>query len=101
MALSDGSSAQKIVWVCQYHTCRKQGSEQVLAAFQSDPVPDLVVTGVSCMGQCGNGPMVRVLPEDIWYWQVSVAEVPAIIERHLIGGQPIAAMRYPYAPDRF
>jgi (2Fe-2S) ferredoxin len=44
--------------------------------------------------------MVRVLPEDIWYWQVQAEEVPAIIERHLLGGQPVAAMLYPkFHPD--
>lgn len=47
------------------------------------------------MGQCGNGPMIRVLPEDVWYHQVRPDEVPAIIQRHLIGGQPVQAMLYP------
>ncbi len=46
------------------------------------------------MGQCGNGPMVRVLPDDIWYGQVRPDEVPAIVEHHLQNGQPIRAMLY-------
>ncbi|MFM7447312.1 MAG: (2Fe-2S) ferredoxin domain-containing protein [Leptolyngbyaceae cyanobacterium] len=101
MSPGDRNAAQKTVLVCQHHTCRKQGAGQVLAAFQAQASAGIVVTGVSCMGQCGNGPMVRVLPEDIWYWRVCAVEVAAIVERHLVGGHPITAMLYPYAPDRF
>jgi (2Fe-2S) ferredoxin len=39
--------------------------------------------------------MVCVLPENIWYWRVTAVEVPAIVQRHLLGGQPIKAMLYP------
>lgn len=46
--------------------------------------------------------MVRIVPEDVWYWQVRAEEVPAIVQRHLIDGHPIVAMLYPkfHPPDR-
>ena len=86
-------SPQRIL-VCQNRTCRKQGAEKVLAAFQSQPVPGVTVTGCGCLGECGNGPMVQVVPDQIWYNQVHPDEVPAIVKRHLRGGQPVAAMLY-------
>lgn len=67
----------------------------MLAAFQAHPVPDVVVTGSKCLGQCGNGPMVLVIPEEIWYSRLQPSEVPALVERHLRQGQPVAAMLYP------
>lgn len=67
----------------------------MLAAFQASASPTIAVEQSPCLGQCGNGPMVRVLPEDIWYWRVNAAEVPAVIQRHLVDGQPIKAMLYP------
>jgi (2Fe-2S) ferredoxin len=83
------------VLVCQGRTCKKAGAESVFQAFLAQPVAGVEVIGTSCMGQCGNGPMVRVLPDEIWYCQVNFEEVPAIIARHLRGGQPVIAMLYP------
>lgn len=80
--------------VCQNRTCRKQGAAKVLAAFQSHPVTGVDVIGSHCLGQCGNGPMVVVLPEQIWYSRVQPVEVLALVERHLRGGSPVVAMLY-------
>jgi (2Fe-2S) ferredoxin len=73
----------------------QQRSAEVLAAFQAAVIPGVTVVGSSCLGQCGNGAMVQVLPDAVWYWRVLPAEVPAIVDRHLIKGQPITAMLYP------
>ena len=81
--------------VCQNRTCCKQGARKVLAAFQAHPVTDVAIISSSCLGQCGNGPMVLVTPEQVWYCRVQSSEVPALVERHLIGGHPVAAMLYP------
>ncbi|TAF03019.1 MAG: (2Fe-2S) ferredoxin domain-containing protein [Nostocales cyanobacterium] len=84
----------KFVQVCQHRTCRKQGAAEVLAAFQALPVPDVTVTGTGCLGQCGNGPMVLVLPDMVWYNRVLPQEVPQLVEKHLLGGQRVKPMLY-------
>lgn len=81
--------------VCQHRACRKQGAAKVLAAFQAQAPTDVTVVSSACTGQCGNGPMVRILPDDVWYWHVQPDEVLAIVQRHLGEGQPIRAMLYP------
>ena len=78
--------------VCQNRTCLKQGSAQVLSAFQATPIPQAEVVASQCLGQCGSGPMVRVLPDEVWYDRVSPAEVGAIVDRHLLKNQPVTAM---------
>jgi len=82
------------VLVCQHNACRKAGAKQVLTAFQKLPLMNVKIEPVRCLGQCGNGPMVLVLPEGIWYGKVAAAEVPAVIEQHLQCGKPIKAMLY-------
>mgnify|MGYP006269269039 CR=1 FL=1 len=82
------------VLVCQNRSCKKQGGDKVLAELRSHPVTGVEIEASSCLGQCGNGPMVLVLPEQIWYSNVNPEEVPAVVERHLKGGQPITAMLY-------
>ncbi len=81
--------------VCQNRTCCKQGASVVLAAFQAHPVPGVTVTGCGCLGQCGNGPMVLILPDEVWYSSVYPDEVPVVVERHLLNGRPVTAMLYP------
>ncbi|MBD1924789.1 (2Fe-2S) ferredoxin domain-containing protein [Trichocoleus sp. FACHB-90] len=90
----EGNSSPTEVLVCQNRSCRKLGAVKVLAAFQALPVPGVTVTGSQCLGQCGNGPMVLVLPEQVWYSRVHPDEVPAVVERHLRGGRAIASMIY-------
>ncbi len=88
---------KQLVIVCQNTACRKAGSANVLKAFETaiaDADVDVELEGRRCLGQCGSGPMVLVLPDQIWYERVQPAEVPAIVQRHLRDGQPIQAMLY-------
>ncbi|MBW4537532.1 MAG: (2Fe-2S) ferredoxin domain-containing protein [Myxacorys chilensis ATA2-1-KO14] len=82
------------VRICQNKSCRKLGAAKVLAAFQAHPVAGVEIESSRCLGQCGNGPMVLVLPEQVWYCRVSPEEVDAIKTRHLINGRPIQSMLY-------
>jgi (2Fe-2S) ferredoxin len=91
---TDPPTYTRVVLVCQNRTCRKQGAAKVLAAFEAASIADTKVIGTGCLGECGSGPMVRVLPDDVWYSHVQPAEVSLIIEQHLVGGEPIAAMLY-------
>jgi len=84
----------KYVRVCQNRTCKKQGAVKVLAAFEENPVSDVTVISSSCLGQCGNGPMVLILPEKIWYSNVRPSEVKKVIEQHLLGGCIVEQMLY-------
>jgi (2Fe-2S) ferredoxin len=47
-----------------------------------------------CFSQCGNGPMVVVYPEGIWYAAVSPADAREIVEHHLVGGEPVERLRF-------
>jgi (2Fe-2S) ferredoxin len=78
----DCSESARRLLVCQNRGCRKQGSAEVLAAFER-------------LGQCGSGPMVLVMPDRIWYSAVHPTEVPSVVERHLRGGRPVVSMLYP------
>lgn len=91
----DLSESSKQVLVCQSRSCRKQGAAKILTAFQSLPVTEVTVRTSGCLGQCGNGPMVLVLPEETWYSSVQVGEVSTVVERHLQGGRPVYSMLYP------
>jgi (2Fe-2S) ferredoxin len=84
----------KYVRVCQNRTCKKQGAVKVLAAFEENPVSEVTVIGSSCLGQCGNGPMVLILPEMVWYSLVRPSEVKMVVKQHLLGGCIVEEMLY-------
>ena len=46
-----------------------------------------------CLDQCEHGPNVVVYPDVVWYGGVTEADVNEIVERHLIGGEPVERLR--------
>ncbi|NJN58684.1 MAG: (2Fe-2S) ferredoxin domain-containing protein [Leptolyngbyaceae cyanobacterium SL_5_9] len=82
------------VLVCQNKTCRKQNAAKVLAAFQAHLIMDVTIIASGCLGQCGNGPIVLVLPDKVWYARVHPDEVHTVVEHHFRQGQPVQAMLY-------
>lgn len=91
----DSPEASRQILVCQSRSCRKLGAAAVLSAFQALSVTEVIVSGSGCLGQCGNGPMVLLTPEQIWYSAVHASEVPTVVEQHLLGGCPVKSMLYP------
>jgi len=47
-----------------------------------------------CFSQCGNGPMVVVYPDGVWYAAVTPADAAEIVDSHLLAGEPVERLRY-------
>ena len=74
--------------------CRARGSVEVAAAFKKnlyDRGLKRIVRAnkAGCLDQCARGVTVVVYPEGIWYGGVTVDDVDEIIERHVLGGEPV------------
>lgn len=70
------------VLVCQHTTCMKDGAAAVMQALQAQPLSNVEIVASSCMGNCGNGPMVMVLPDQVSYSHVRSRDVAAIVAHH-------------------
>lgn len=46
-----------------------------------------------CLDQCEHGPTVVVYPEAVWYGHVKPSDAEAIVEEHLVGGEPVERLR--------
>jgi (2Fe-2S) ferredoxin len=75
------SSAQRQVLVCQHKTCRKDGAARVLQTLQGQQTSAIAVVSSGCLGNCGNGPTVLVLPEQTLFSRVQSPDLPAIMSR--------------------
>jgi (2Fe-2S) ferredoxin len=76
----------KHVAVCTNQTCAESGATAVMEALRNterDADCDARVTRSSCLGQCGDGPIVAVYPDGIWYGGVTADDADRIVTSHL------------------
>ena len=48
-----------------------------------------------CLDQCEHGPTVVVYPDTVWYGFVTEADIPEIIQSHIIDGVVVERLRLP------
>jgi len=44
---------------------------------------EVMVSNTGCLGLCEKGPIVVVYPDNVWYGNVTQADVARIVEEHL------------------
>lgn len=51
-----------------------------------------------CLDQCEHGVTVLVYPEQVWYGGVTLADIPELVEKHLVGGEAVERLMIPGQP---
>lgn len=64
-ASSRNQAAPEEVRVCTNRTCRRQGSFETLHILSGIAPPNVAVNSCGCLGRCGAGPNVVVLPAGV------------------------------------
>ncbi len=75
-------------------SCARSGGAEVRAALKAAIQArglqlQIRANAAGCLDACEHGVAMVVYPEGIWYGGVTVADVPEILEKHLVGGQPV------------
>ena len=78
--------------------CSARGSVALRAAFklrlaQKGLEGKVRANKSGCLDSCEQGPTVVVYPDAVWYGGVQLSDVDEIIDRHLIGGEPVERLR--------
>ncbi len=53
---------------------------------------DIRANAAGCLDQCAHGVALVVYPEQVWYGNVTVADIAEIVERHLVGGEVVTRL---------
>ena len=83
--------------------CKAKGAEAVRDEFKKR-LYEIGLKGVvrannsGCLDQCATGVTVVVYPEQVWYGHVTVADVPELIERHILRGEFVERLMLPDQP---
>lgn len=96
------------VLVCQGGPCNNAGAGLLWGHLRNEQKRlNLRSTGggtmtarTSCLGPCNLAPVVQVFPQGTCYGGVDEAGIDAIVQRHLLGGEVVAALAYAPLPHK-
>ncbi len=93
------------VFVCTGKSCSAVDSAEVKSAFEREllshnmlfgkekkgknPKGSVLVTECASVGFCAIGAAVMIYPDGIWYAQVRAADVPELVEEHILNGRVV------------
>jgi NADH:ubiquinone oxidoreductase subunit E len=69
----------KLVVICNGKSCHKDGANNLLNTFKQYHSDEFIITTKYCFGQCGNGPMVLILPGEKLYDHVTKEKILSIV----------------------
>jgi (2Fe-2S) ferredoxin len=78
--------------------CADRGGEAVREALKAELARrglkgQVRANAAGCLDACAHGAAMVVYPEGVWYGRVTPEDVPEIVERHLIHGDPVERLR--------
>ena len=98
---------ERHVFVCIHgETCPLQGDTRAFVQWLREALRArglgnrIRVNKSGCFDQCGNGPMIVVYPENVWYSGIRFEDLPEILEEHLVHGRPVGRLRYVAPPGK-
>ncbi len=82
------------VLVCIDPECLSKGAHDVLDALNDELVAEGLIDEVqvletSRIGGCANGPEIMVYPEGVHYSNITVDDVPYLVEEHFLKGRKV------------
>ena len=80
--------------------CDPDGKQKLRDCFKKelkrrDLGPLVRANEAGCLDQCELGPTIVIYPQEIWYGNVQIEDVPRIIDETIIGGRVLEDLLIP------
>lgn len=87
------------ILICGGTGCKASAShviaEKLQQALERNKITDKVnVITTGCFGFCEKGPIVKIIPDNTFYTQVTPEDADEIVNEHIIGGRKIERLLY-------
>lgn len=87
------------ILVCGGTGCHASGSIEVIEIFKAEIEKEglqnrVHVVNTGCFGFCEKGPIVKIMPDNVFYIEITPEKAKSIIKNHIIGGKPVEEYLY-------
>jgi (2Fe-2S) ferredoxin len=94
MAIKDLTKVKKHLFICNSGSCNQNGAAETTKTIREEikkcGLHDQIHTSKTmCNGRCDDGTIVIVMPDNIWYKNVSAKVGKKIVYEHLKNDKPI------------
>ncbi|MBP5232649.1 MAG: NADH-quinone oxidoreductase subunit NuoF [Planctomycetes bacterium] len=98
-AAHDRNSAKKEILCCGGTGCHASNSQDLMANLNAlikehGLQDDVKVVQTGCFGFCAQGPIVKIMPDNVFYVQVMPEDAKEIIEKHVIGKELVERLLF-------
>lgn len=90
---------KKFILVCGGTGCQSSNSKKILSNLEEEIKKNgledrVTATIVGCFGFCEQGPIVQVVPDDVFYVNVTPDNANLIVNEHIINGKIVESLLY-------
>ncbi|MBR6374143.1 MAG: NADH-quinone oxidoreductase subunit NuoF [Victivallales bacterium] len=95
----DINSQKKDILCCGGTGCHASNSQELIQNLRdlikkNGLENDVRVIQTGCFGFCAQGPIVKIMPDNVFYVQVTPDDAKEIVEKHVIGKQLVERLLY-------
>ncbi len=85
--------------VCAGTGCVASGAFQIKSILEKEIVErglhgEVSVVTTGCNGFCGQGPLMVVVPDNIFYGWLTLDDIPHLVEEHFLKGRPVQKLMF-------
>ncbi len=94
-----GENKRIELMACAGTGCVSGGAFKIIEALEKELLAqgladEVKVVPTGCNGFCGQGPMMIVLPDNIFYGLVDLDAIPHLVEEHFLKGRPVQKLMF-------
>jgi len=99
VAEHDIKSAKKEILCCGGTGCHASNSQELMSNLtallkEHGLENDVKVVQTGCFGFCAQGPIVKIMPDNVFYVQVTPDDAKEIVEKHIIGKELVERLLF-------
>lgn len=85
--------------ICAGTACVSNGSLKIKEVLEQEIrkrklEDEILVVATGCNGFCAGGPVMTVMPDNIFYQLLTPEDVPYLVEEHFLKGRPVKRLMY-------